>query len=32
VLGEIGGSIELQENVPEKGAAFLIKIAGRKSN
>lgn len=31
VLGEIGGSVELQQNAPGKGATFLIKIAGRKS-
>jgi len=32
LLGEMGGSIELQEDAPGKGAAFLIKIAGRKTN
>lgn len=32
VLGEMGGSIELEEDVPGRGAAFLIKIARRKPN
>ncbi len=32
VLGEMGGSIELDDGPPEKGTAFLIKlVAGRKS-
>ena len=32
VLGEMGGSIEVQDDAPGKGATFLIKIAGRKPN
>lgn len=33
VLGEMGGSIELEEGAAGKGASFLIKlVAGRKSN
>ncbi|MGI0086268.1 MAG: sensor histidine kinase, partial [Nitrososphaerales archaeon] len=32
VLGEMGGTIELEESVPGKGASFLIKIvSGKKS-
>lgn len=32
VLGEMGGTIELEENTPGKGASFLIRIAsGKKS-
>lgn len=32
VLGEMGGSIELEDSAPGKGASFLIKVvAGRKS-
>jgi signal transduction histidine kinase len=30
VLGEIGGSIELEEESPAKGASFLIKLPGGK--
>jgi signal transduction histidine kinase len=29
VLGEMGGSIELDEGADSKGAAFVIKITGR---
>ena len=33
VLGEMGGSIELEEGTPDKGVSFLIKLVpGRKSN
>lgn len=30
VLGEMGGSIELEESTPDKGATFVIKLAGAK--
>jgi signal transduction histidine kinase len=30
VLGEMGGSIELEDSAPDNGATFLIKIAGSK--
>jgi signal transduction histidine kinase len=30
VLGEIGGSIELEEDSPAKGASFIIKLPGSK--
>lgn len=32
VLGEMGGSIELEESTPDKGTTFLIKLSGGKKN
>jgi signal transduction histidine kinase len=32
VLGEMGGSIEIEDGSTEKGASFLIKLVGRKIN
>ena len=31
VLGEMGGTIQLDENAESKGATFVIKVAGRKA-
>src|SRR5262249_20317961 len=31
VLGEIGGSIDLEDDAPGKGATFIIKLPGKKA-